>query len=266
MNIRSFVLDLDVRDGETKRMNCPSCGGNNTFTVHNDMGSMIYNCYRLNCGLRGAAHGSMSAADIKKRMQSVAKKTHSIEPETMTIPLSVIEPSKENVHMNDFKDRWGLHDIRILFDIKDKRAVFPIYYKGRIIDAVGRSLAGAVPKWLRYTGRADVYTHCTGEPYQSVVIVEDVISAIVATRVSQNVTGMAILGTSLSPAHMQHISKYSNVIIALDPDAAAKTLRYKREVESWTGIKTHALPLHDDIKYSNQKDMDNLRQVILGVR
>lgn len=262
MSIKQFVTDLDLRDGETKRMSCPSCGGHNTFTVHNDMGSIVYNCYKLNCGIRGAAHGSLSAADIKRRLSSVAKKTHKTEPDTMEIPLSVVEPSQENIHMNDFKGKWGLHDMRLLFDIKDKRAVFPIYYKGRIIDAVGRSLSGAMPKWLRYTGQADVYSYCIGEPGGSVVIVEDVISAIIAAKVSHNVTGMAILGTSLGPAHMDHISKFSNVIIALDPDAAVKTLKYKREVEAWTGITTKALRLTDDIKYRKDEDIVNLRGMI----
>ena len=33
------INDFDIANGETKRMNCPECGGYKTFTVTNNMGS-----------------------------------------------------------------------------------------------------------------------------------------------------------------------------------------------------------------------------------
>ena len=30
-----------------QRTNCPNCGGRNTFTVTNNMGSLVWNCYKL---------------------------------------------------------------------------------------------------------------------------------------------------------------------------------------------------------------------------
>ena len=64
--------------------------------------------------------------------------------------------------MQTFIDRWDLHDVEILFDVKDKRAVFPIRSNNSLIDATGRSLDGGIPKWFRYTGNAPVYTSCRG--------------------------------------------------------------------------------------------------------
>ena len=43
------INDFDIANGETKRMNCPECGGYKTFTVTNNMGSIVWNCYKVSC-------------------------------------------------------------------------------------------------------------------------------------------------------------------------------------------------------------------------
>ena len=45
-DIYSLVLGLDLRNGETKRMDCPNCKGYKTFTATNNMGSLVWNCYK----------------------------------------------------------------------------------------------------------------------------------------------------------------------------------------------------------------------------
>ena len=66
---------------------------------------------------------------------------------------------------------------------------------------------------------------------------------------------MAILGTTLSTTHIEHIQDFVRIIVALDPDATHKTLEYRREIESWTGIDTIAMRLQDDIKYREPEDL-----------
>jgi hypothetical protein len=61
-----------------------------------------------------------------------------------------------------------------------------------MIDAIGRAVgATQTPKWYRYTGAADYYTVGVGS---TIVIVEDVISALVAYQELPDVSCMAILG------------------------------------------------------------------------
>ena len=43
-NIYNIITDLDLSNGQTKRMDCPNCGGKNTFTVTNNLGSLVWNC------------------------------------------------------------------------------------------------------------------------------------------------------------------------------------------------------------------------------
>lgn len=46
-------LTSSVRQGESKRFNCPACGGNNTLSITGDRFHYIYNCYRATCDFKG---------------------------------------------------------------------------------------------------------------------------------------------------------------------------------------------------------------------
>jgi hypothetical protein len=128
-----------------------------------------------------------------------------------------------------------------------------------MIDAIGRAVgAKQNPKWYRYTGAANHYTIGTG---RTMLIVEDVVSAMVAYQELPDVTCMAILGTSMNTKHFEKIGEYDKAVIALDPDAVAKTIEYRREIELWTGKQTTALSLSDDVKYRMLEDIEKLQEV-----
>ena len=85
---------------------------------------------------------------------------------------------------------------------------------------------------------------------------------MVAYQEFPNVTAMAILGTALTSAHMDKISKYDRVIVALDPDAAHKTLQFSREIALWTNADCLAFRLDDDIKYRITDDLERLKELL----
>ena len=62
MNIRDYLDTLDIRDGDSLRMDCPSCRSRNTFSCFKDGGDYVYNCFKLSCGLRGAYSTDMTAS------------------------------------------------------------------------------------------------------------------------------------------------------------------------------------------------------------
>lgn len=261
-NIKKHLQTVDIAEGLQHRSDCPECGGKNTFTATKDMGLVIYNCYKLGCSVRGVSVEGLTAHEIHDRLHP--RDTHPSSPvlDTYVWPEYVVQPSPEHVLHRKFVSRWGLENEDLMYDVKDRRSVFPIRYNGQLIDAVGRALDGATPKWYRYTGHADVYKRTVGKPSGVALVVEDVISAVTAAQVVPGLTGLAILGTALSAGMMQHIDGYYKVIIALDPDAAHKTLLYKREVEAWTGLDTKALRLEDDLKYKREADMERLKEVV----
>jgi len=249
-----YIEDLDLGEGDTVRGDCPDCGGKNTFTANKSGGAVLYNCYKLGCKISGVHTVGMTAADIQARMQEIEQDKPKPKVEAMVLPEYVV-PSGSG--LDAFRDKWDLWDQGLMYDLKDRRAVFPIFINGVMLDAVGRALAGAEPKWLRYTGKANYFIAGIGE---TVVVVEDVISAITVSKLG--LTGMAILGTSLSVAHMEQLGNYSQVIVALDPDAAHKTLRFRQEIEAWTGVGTIALRLDDDIKYRVESDIEQLKEFL----
>ena len=252
--MHKYIEDLDLGEGDTVRGDCPDCGGKNTFTANKSGGAVLYNCYKLGCKISGVHTVGMTAADIQARMQEVEQDKPKPKVEIMELPEYVV---RSGSGLDAFRDKWDLWDQGLMYDLKDKRAVFPIFINNVLIDAVGRALAGAEPKWLRYTGKANYFIAGIGE---TVVVVEDVISAITVAKLG--FTGMAILGTSLSVAHMEQLGNYSQVIVALDPDAAHKTLQYKREIEAYTGLETIALRLYDDIKYKVEADIAKLEEIL----
>ena len=252
--MHKYIEDLDLGEGDTVRGDCPDCGGKNTFTANKSGGAVLYNCYKLGCKISSVHTVGMTAADIQARMQEVEQDKPKPKVEIMELPEYVV---RSGSGLDAFRDKWDLWDQGLMYDLKDRRAVFPIFIDNVLIDAVGRALAGAEPKWLRYTGKANYFIGGTGK---TVVVVEDVISAITVAKLG--FTGMAILGTSLSVAHMEQLGNYSQVIVALDPDAAHKTLRFRQEIEAWTGATTIALRLDDDIKYRVESDIEQLKEFL----
>lgn len=258
MNIRRYLDTLDLRDDESRRMNCPSCRAKNTFTVTKELGRLKYNCYKLDCTVGGYHHTDMTAAEVKlllsNREKPVAK-----EAETMEIPEYVVQPSAEHDKFWRFVKRWGIAANALLYDVKDERVVFPIHWKGRIIDANGRAVGGKIPKWYRYSGKADYFLSGSGT---TLLVVEDCTSAMIAAQEFPNITAMAILGTSLTSNHMAKIAEYDRVVVALDPDAAHKTLLFKRDISLWTGADAVAFRLDDDIKYRLDDDLERLKELL----
>ena len=61
MNIREFVLSLDLPNDGTMRVDCPSCNSKNTLSISNDDGVILYHCYKLRCNAKGAVHQGLTA-------------------------------------------------------------------------------------------------------------------------------------------------------------------------------------------------------------
>jgi hypothetical protein len=256
---RAFASDLTTHGDY--RGDCPFCGGKNTYTATIGGGALKWNCYKMDCHVSGIHDTDMTAEEIMNLMNKTVKQTRQQEAETMEIPVYVVKPTGFHDKFHRFTKRYGLAVGGLLYDVKDERVVFPIKHKGRIIDAIGRAVGKKrFPKWYRYSGEANYFTMGSGS---KLLIVEDVVSAIVAWQEFPDITSMAILGTQLTTNHLEKIREYNKVIIALDPDAAKKTIQYRREIEQWTGVPTKALSLFDDIKYRVDTDMEKLKDMLV---
>jgi len=248
-NILEFVKDLNIPMDETRRINCPVCNSYKTFTATNNMGSLVWNCYKISCSLSGTARVRLSVDDIK----SVSARKEVTTDDTFEMPEYIVPHNNRN-NLVSFCERWKLDadELNLQYDVKDDRVVFPIEHNGKLVDATGRSLGKLLPKWKRYGNNPLPYTYGCGKV---ALVVEDCVSACVSN--SNIHTGVAILGTSLSEDHKKYLSQFSTAIVALDPDALPKILQFARELRAYTP-DVRVLRLKDDLKYRNEEDIYNL--------
>ena len=241
--------DYDVANGETKRMNCPVCKGIKTFSITNNMGSLLWNCYKVSCTVGGSTRVHLSVDDIKAGFAG----TKNADEQPFSLPPYVI-PRRDMLYMNRWCARWQLDqdELGLLYDVKEDRVVFPVMQDGKMVDATGRTLSKRIPKWKRYGNSGLPYTHGCGKV---AVVVEDCVSAAVVGYGS--FVGVALLGTSLQESHKRYLSQFSTAIIALDPDALPKTLHMMKELRGHVS-DVRVLRLVDDIKYRNPTDMEKL--------
>ncbi len=265
INIRGFVEQLDLADGQRHRGKCPSCHRGNTFTATNKMGKLLWNCYANSCNLSGSTRINMTVEEIRKRMDAqfnidAEKAFEGLNVGKVTkfvLPESVVKGTKQEV-LDEYCNRYGIdsHELSLHYDVKEDRIVFPMFFENKMIDAIGRAVdSNKTPKWKRYGSEADGFIRgtCT-----IAVIVEDCTSASVVETLG--LTGVAILGTSINQEHILGLKNYKKVIVALDPDAAPKTIEYTRKLKA-NGIDAFALKLMDDIKYRRAEDIAYLHKL-----
>jgi len=250
MNIYNYVTDLQLSVGESKRLTCPNCNGYKTFTATNNMGKLLWNCYKSTCKISGSTRVHLSVDDIR---DAITDDVLDFDKEEFILPEYVVSHNYRREVM-DFCELWDLYcdKLNLHYDVKDKRVVFPVEHNDIIVDAVGRSVTKLLPKWKRY-GKSNLpFVHGCG---RVAVVVEDCVSASVVG--SDVLVGVAVLGTSLAESHKRYLSRFSTAIIALDPDALPKTLSFAKELRAYVkDIKI--IRLTDDLKYRTPVDMENL--------
>ena len=246
----SFIQNLDIQESETIRMDCPECKGRKTFTVTNNNGQLLWNCYKASCNVRGTHKMRMSAESIYRRLNM-------IEDNTITdfcMPVNIVPLSSEYEQAMAWAFNWGLSPNRhgLMYDIREHRVVFPVVHEGITVDATGRSIGKRLPKWKRYGSNRLPYVHGYGKV---AVVVEDCISAAVVG--DDRHTGVALMGTSMSNEQKQYLSQFSTALVALDRDAVSKALQLARELDGVVD-KVKVLMLKDDLKYGNDRDIELL--------
>ncbi len=256
--IRNFVEELNLSDGERYRGKCPVCKRANTFTATNNMGKLLYNCYANSCTISGATTTTMTVQEIKTRMKTLEINPNENKGLNVSkgevFPESVVSDANRDI-VDGFCERYGIdsQELDLRYDIKEDRVVFPIFDQGRLVDGIGKAISdNVVPKWKRYGTMAGGYIR--GECVIAVVV-EDCISAAVVETLG--LTGVAILGTALTDNHIFALKEFKKVIVALDPDAAPKTIAYTKQLKS-NGVDAFALKLLDDIKYRREEDIKYL--------
>jgi hypothetical protein len=245
------LAPIRLKEGQTKRINCPFCGGYKTMGITIKGGNKIWNCFKASCGVRGRENVGLTLGGLRKRLEGrkdTDKKPAVGLPPHLSSPHlhpEAIRYLKSVNSMQAFED--GLVDIK--YSPALKRVIFMMPDKE---GGVGRSLIGEKPKWKNFGDTTGILRIGTGD---TAVVVEDAASAASVSRFTF-CSGCALLGTNISSLQRTQLCHFTNVIIALDKDASKKALKLKSKLEG--RVNTRVVFLEDDLKWLTYDQLGTL--------
>ena len=239
-----IVQHIRCKDNETKRINCPFCGGKYTLTVTKRDGSLIWNCYKASCSASGGKRVGYGLDAIKNKFAGKTTDKTGIR----TYPIPNVNAAVENhEHVLDYIQAnnctKALEDdaVKMSYDPEKDRVLF---WMNNNQGAVGRALKTNIkPKWLSYGDTTGILAVGNSD---TAIVVEDAASAcaVYATGVY---TGVALLGTNVSPAQRIQLRHYKKLIICLDKDASKKAISISRSLNGY--VDTTVCFIREDFKY-----------------
>jgi hypothetical protein len=250
----SYIESLSdsVQNNSTLRFNCPECNGNNSLGITREQGKVKWHCFK--CQKAGVCEYQRTSSELKIALGGRTElKTEFTLPEYLIFGLG----SKKTVNLIkkyhcEVPYSRGLFDIA--YDPIQDRVCFIVNKNNKIMGLVGRSINSNVfPKTLNYPN-SDISTpFICGIRFDSLVLVEDCISAVSVSRIPE-LSGLALLGSTLKTEYVPSLKAYDTIIIALDRDARKKALAIKKKLCYYHG-NVKLWWLEKDIKDMSDKEL-----------
>lgn len=240
------LLALSLPIGATEHYVCPACNANHErslYVTRKENVGLLYICFRSTCGIRGGIssrsvqqHNTAEKRHHKLRSdgakRSKGKKYHG---KLSNLGASEFRYLQQKYHINKDVDVVGwkrTDDSELYIPILDSYS----RHIGDYVKVVWRGLESGESK-VRHYFYAGFHAFHYPPPRQPAnletknrspyILVEDPISAV---RVSAYGRGVALLGTHLKPEHVTALAQQTKyIVMALDPDANAKALQWKRK-------------------------------------
>lgn len=267
MKIKEFLQKLQIPRNSRWRGDCPVCGGNNTLSVGNEQGKLMYYCFKAQCNTKGNSSIEMSMDEIRS-----IKKIKENEPLLLKNcvgwdnNIKAYSAVMEYLINNNCMDAYKAYPNCFFYDKIKNRVVF-VEYQGLngFKLAIGRALDRSVPKWYKYISLpgAIFLQHPSCNAVNSAYIVEDCASACSISRVGW---GVALCGTTYNIVPLVNAIKQigmTNVVVALDKDAIGKALQLQNDLKAFGNFTSVKLAhLSDDAKYI---ELNNLKKELENV-
>jgi len=244
---KEIISDIEISDGESKRIDCPFCFGKYTFTLTKKEGQTFWNCYKASCESKGAVRSGYGLSAVRNKLLG---KSENKPRRSLPLPRMVSHPRFHTDVINYLKSvncfdayRFGWADIK--YDPVRNRVLF---YMNEGKGAVGRALDYCdKPKWLSYGDTSGLYV--VDKDSANMILVEDAASACSVSRL-KNVQGCALLGTNVSPEQRKQILQYETVTIILDKDASRNAIKLLKILKSEAvTTKVTVKFTEEDLKY-----------------
>lgn len=235
---------------------CPWCGVDKSFAVtHTWKGDIAFMCHRASCG---------EAGYVKQRgVRGPSTQERVFTPRVFDLATQRVDPEGEA----SLLAAYGLTGKEIdwagwVRTASRDRLCMPVLSPTASLRGwITKRLDGRKPKsdtfrevddvWMGWYRRPVRYTTYTEDTYKTVVVVEDLISALVASRYYK---ACAILGTHLNLEMVAElVGNAEHVVLCFDRDATDKALGYAQRYQLYGNFKV--VPLSKDIKNMNNSGL-----------
>jgi hypothetical protein len=231
-----------------KREQCPKCASygkdrsHDNLAVYPDGSKFCFSCHYFE-------HNS----NIKQKIYTPNKLKDNITlPSDITanLPKEVREYLLIQGITQDDIDYYFIH-----WSPSEERICFPIFVKGEYIGWQGRSLTKK-PKWYS-VGIDDKLIYLTNDTNKTVVLVEDIISAINVGK--QPYSCCCLFGSNVSLARIQTLALLGKdkFILWLDKDKEIESLQRAEDLRL-LGFRCYSLTTDKDPKYYSQENIHML--------
>ena len=250
MDNRQYLLveGMALELGATRRIVCPWCmggsSGETSMNLTRTGTGLAYNCHRASCGVHGYVDESGASLTRTPGREGPRGFEPNYRKERVytgpVLPLTLEDFAY-------FDQRYELGAVPVegrIYRSYDGRYILPILWRGKDRGYVLRKPWDGAPIEHPWQGRkSDVYlhdqtaiqqalyTHRGSAHRDTVVIVEDQLSAMKVAEASTSIYGVALLGSLLNVEKVREIQRLrpEEVILALDADATATSFKYARE-------------------------------------
>lgn len=265
MNLeKRLAIKADAQDlplgGSTNAIKCPWCNKASSFSVTKSMrGDILYICHRASCDEGSRGGYIRDRGDRGPATQGRVFTPRMYNGTTLRLEGARLAELVRRYDLSEKEISWAgwLHA-----PVRDA-LVIPVYSPyGQVRGCVAKHFDPAtIPKSLTYKEVDDVwmgwYIRDLASPkddkgkFDQVIVVEDAISAVKASRIYPAV---AIFGTHLNSKMMEEIlSQSDNVILALDKDATLKAHDYAKQFAMYGNFR--AIALSKDIKDMTKEEL-----------
>lgn len=227
---------------------CPNCGSRNNLGVWEDGHKWCFGCGFYIPGYKG-----MSRQDIRQQLK---QKENNKNGNSVYLPndFSSILPESPLTWLR----KYGITDHEILqnkfgWSQNHERLIFPCFdLYGNLVIYQGRYF-GNSSETPRYSTRGQVEScyHILGGHSNTIVLVEDVISAIKVARVQQ---AMPLFGSQISLDRIKKLSDLvPKLVIWLDADKARYAVQSKMKASPFFDEVACVITLKDPKEYSTRE-------------
>lgn len=236
---------------------CQACGSKDNLGVWKDGHKWCFGC-----GFYFPAESSLAIEEIQHSLQNDKKRRGSGRRNYIDLPFdfSSAIPAQALNWLNQYGLTKGeIRGNNLGWSQSVKRLIFPIYDSyGNLLLWQGRDFSGE-PKRQKYynEGYPEKVLHPIGNDVDTVVLCEDMVSAIKIGRVS---TGMCLFGSELSYPRIHKLKgRFNKLFIWLDNDKARRAVTFSERARPWFESVQVIVTPKDPKEYSTEEIEEYVR-------